>query len=237
MVPDVADTTLLAPPEGCTAYIVGPNHFQNTMLAAYIETHSKGRSAVYDSIAAILSDNGAHSHDRAAVLYDCFGMHAGEFPRTLLAVLENLPGEWVLALFNLDRHAGIEKKALEFGVQGFFYTDDSVETLLKGVAAIFGGDFWVSRQSLAQIALENSFGLRRRQMVDHVYPHDLTSREVEILGLLTLGASNDVISDKLFISPNTVRTHLSHIFRKIKVTSRLQAAHWAMESLFSRRYD
>jgi len=237
MVHDVADTSLLAPSEGCTAYIVGPNHFQNTMLATYIETHSKGRSAVYESIAAIPSDNGVHSRDRSAVLYDCFGKQAGEFPKTLLAELENLPGEWALALFNLDRHAGIEKTALEFGVQGFFYTDDAVETLLKGLAMIFGGEFWVSRQYLAQIALGNSFGLRRRQMLDHVYPHDLTSREVEILGLLTLGASNDVISDKLFISPNTVRTHLSHIFRKIRVTSRLQAAHWAMESLFCRRYD
>jgi len=235
MVHDAAETTLPAFPEGGTAYIVGPNHFQNTMLAAYIETHSKGKSAVYESIAAILSDRGGRSHEKAAVLYDCFGRHAGELPKTLLAELENLPGEWALALFNLDRHAGIEKKALEFGVQGFFYKDDAVETLLKGVAMIFGGEFWVSRQSLAQIALENSFGLRRRQMIDHVYPHDLTSREVEILGLLTLGASNEVISDKLFISPNTVRTHLNHIFRKIKVTSRLEAAHWAVESLFDRR--
>jgi len=233
----IAETTLSASTDGCIAYIVGPNHFQNTMLAAYIETHSKGNSAVFDSIAAIPTSEGTAFQGNAAVLYDCFGKHGNDLPATLMAELEKLPPEWALALFNLDRSAGVEKKALELGVHGFFYQDDTIETLLKGLAAIFGGEFWVSRQSLAKIALENSFGLRRRQMSDHAYPHDLTPREVEVLGLLTLGASNEVISDKLFISPNTVRTHLNHIFRKIKVTSRLEASHWAVDSLFGRRQD
>jgi len=231
----IAETTLSVPTDGCMAYIVGPNHFQNTMLAAYIETHSKGKSAVFDSIASIVTNNGAAFKGNAAVLFDCFGKHGSDLPADLMVELEKLPSEWALALFNLDRSAGLEKKALELGVHGIFYQDDTVETLLKGLAAIFGGEFWVSRQNLAQIALDNSFGLRRRQMVDHVYPHDLTSREVQILGLLTLGASNEVISDKLFISPNTVRTHLNHIFKKIKVTSRLEASHWAVDSLFGRK--
>jgi len=232
----IAETTLSVPVEGCMAYIVGPNHFQNAMLAAYIETHSKGKSAVFDSIASIATGNGVLKGN-AAVLYDCFGKHGNDIPAALMAELEKIPPEWALALFNLDRSAGVEKKALELGAHGFFYLDDTVETLLKGLAAIFGGEFWVSRQNLAQIALENSFGLRRRQMADHAYPHGLTSREVEILGLLTMGASNEVISDKLFISPNTVRTHLNHIFRKINVTSRLEASHWAVDSLFGRKQD
>jgi len=218
-------------------YIVGPNHFQNTLLAAYIETHSKGKSTVFDSITAIDHKHWDSYFGQAAVLYDCFGKLAGDFPATLSADLEQLPPEWALALFNLDRCAGVEKKALEFGVHGFFYQDDTVETLLKGLAAIFGGEFWVSRHNLAEIVLENSFGLRRRQFADNVYPHDLTCREVEILGLLTLGSTNETISDKLFISQNTVRTHLHHIFKKIKASNRLEASHWAAKSIFSRKHS
>ncbi len=125
---------------------------------------------------------------------------------------------------------------MQYGVQGFFYQDEPIETLLKGLAAVFGGEFWASRQQMAEVMLENGFELRRRQIPRRDYPLDLTRREVEILGLLTLGAANEVIADKLFISPNTVRTHLNHIFKKIKVSSRLEASAWAAETLFDHRH-
>lgn len=223
--------------DGWITYIVGPNHFQNALLAAYIETHSKGNSTVLSSITAIGKKHQATFSGQAAVLYDCFGTNANKFSAILQEELQQLPPEFILALFNMERCAGLEKKALELGVQGFFYQDDTVETLLKGLAVIFGGEFWVSRHDLAEIVLENSFGQRRMQVACNVYPHDLTCREVEILGLLTLGATNETISNKLFISPNTVRTHLNHIFKKIQVTNRLEASNWAVKSIFGRKYE
>ncbi len=231
---DGAETIPAAQPNGCKAYIVGPNRFQNAMLAAFIETLGKGGSTVCGSVSTIPCGGGTHWNGKATVLYDCFGRNGTDLPATLMADIEKLPAGWTLALFNLDRSAGIEMKALELGVHGFFYQDDTVETFLKGLTAIFGGEFWVSRHNLEQIALENGIGLKRRQLAEHAATHDLTPREIEILGLLTLGASNEVIAEKLFISPHTVRTHLNHIFRKIKVTSRLEASLWAMDSLFSR---
>ena len=140
-----------------------------------------------------------------------------------------------MVMFNLQRQTGIERLALEYGVQGFFYQDDTVETFIKGLTVIFGGDFWVSRHKLAEIILENGFENRRKSISNHVNSHDLTTREIEILGLLTLGKSNDIISEKLFISPNTVRTHLHNIFKKINVSNRLMAANWASSTLFSRK--
>lgn len=232
---DVAGTIPAVPPEGCTAYIVGPNHFQNAMLAAYIETYSTGRSAVYGSVASIPCVGGTSCNGRAAVLYDCFGKNGTDLHATLTTEIEKLPPDWALALFNLDRSAGIERTALELGVHGFFYQDDTVETLLKGLTVVFGGEFWVSRHNLEQIALENSCEIKRRQLAEHACTNGLTPREIEILDLLTRGASNEVIADKLFISTNTVRTHLNHIFRKIKVSSRLEASAWAVASLFSRK--
>ena len=58
-----------------------------------------------------------------------------------------------------------------------------------------------------------------------VAPMDsLTPREVEVLALLATGMPNKVIGAKLFISEKTVKTHTNHIFHKLGVTSRLQAA-------------
>lgn len=62
-------------------------------------------------------------------------------------------------------------------------------------------------------------------------PSDLTQREIEILDLISKGASNKKIADVLFISPHTVKTHLHNIFKKINVTRRLQAALWAAKNL------
>ncbi len=57
----------------------------------------------------------------------------------------------------------------------------------------------------------------------------LTQRELEVLKITALGASNKEIADQLSISPQTVMTHLRSIFRKLDVTSRTAAAHWAIE--------
>lgn len=223
--------------EDCQAFIVGPNLFQNTLFATYIETHSVWKSTVVDRITPVASNSGGVFLRNTAVLYDCFELTGVALEDSVLVELGRLPPEWSLILFNLDRSIGIEKKALEYGVHGFFYQDDPVETLLKGLTAVFGGELWVSRRKMTDVILENGFRLRRTQVGDHLFPHNLTRREVEVLGLLTLGASNGVIAEKLFISPHTVRTHLNHTFRKINVASRLEASVWASKTLFKLGHD
>ena len=151
----------------------------------------------------------------------------------LAAELEQLPFDWARVLYNLDHRGIIEKSALELGIRGFFYLDDPVETLVRGLTAIFNGELWVSRQRMAEVILDNGFKLRQRQNTSQTSLRDLTRREVEILGLLSSGATNEIIADKLFISPHTVRTHLNHIFKKIDVSNRLQASIWAAEYIFA----
>ena len=52
---------------------------------------------------------------------------------------------------------------------------------------------------------------------------DLTERELDVLRLIARGASNDEIATRLFISPNTLRNHITHIFDKLHVRDRAQA--------------
>ncbi|MCU1498990.1 MAG: regulatory protein LuxR [Acidimicrobiales bacterium] len=54
----------------------------------------------------------------------------------------------------------------------------------------------------------------------------LTTREWEILTLLALGRSNQAIADELYLSINTVKTHVQHAYRKVGVSNRVAAAVW-----------
>jgi DNA-binding NarL/FixJ family response regulator len=58
----------------------------------------------------------------------------------------------------------------------------------------------------------------------------LTRREAEVLGLLTLGLSNQEIADRLFVAPSTLKGHIRSAYRQIGVTSRSQAVTWAMQN-------
>lgn len=55
----------------------------------------------------------------------------------------------------------------------------------------------------------------------------LSKREIEVLGMLAEGSTNKDISEELYISENTVKTHVAHIFDKLNVNDRAQASVWA----------
>jgi DNA-binding CsgD family transcriptional regulator len=59
---------------------------------------------------------------------------------------------------------------------------------------------------------------------------DLTPREIEVLQLVSAGATNPEISATLQISPHTVKSHIIHIFNKLGVNDRTQAAVWAVQN-------
>jgi DNA-binding NarL/FixJ family response regulator len=62
----------------------------------------------------------------------------------------------------------------------------------------------------------------------HGFPADLTPREVEVLALIATGMTNTEIAESLFISPHTVKNHVTNIYRKIDVEDRTQIALWAI---------
>jgi len=63
----------------------------------------------------------------------------------------------------------------------------------------------------------------RRDAAPEALVEDLTEREVEVAGLLALGLGNDEIAEAMFVSRNTVKTHLRHIYEKLGVRSRTEA--------------
>ncbi|WP_260261969.1 LuxR C-terminal-related transcriptional regulator [Vibrio intestinalis] len=111
---------------------------------------------------------------------------------------------------------------------GVFYVDDDISLLLKGMEKIMQDEMWLSRK-VAQDYIEH-FRCANSVTTSQVYAN-LTKREKEIMRLLGHGASNLQIADELFVSENTVKTHLHNIFKKINAKNRLQALLWANNNI------
>ncbi len=132
----------------------------------------------------------------------------------------------VAALFNMDPQKSEACQAVRSGVAGLFFRSDSLEEMLQGVTTLLNGEVWIPREVLVDAATGSS---RRAELAaEH---GGLTMRETEILTLVSTGATNDQIADRLCISPHTVKTHMYNIFRKIGVDNRFRAALWVTRNL------
>ncbi len=69
------------------------------------------------------------------------------------------------------------------------------------------------------------FSQMRQHLISIKQPlvEPLTSRELEVLGLIHVGMSNEEIARELFLAVSTIKTHVNHIFRKLDTQSRTQA--------------
>jgi len=72
-------------------------------------------------------------------------------------------------------------------------------------------------------------GLISKETVKPKSSTELTDRELEVLRNVAMGATNKKISERLSISPHTVKSHVVHIFNKLGVNDRVQAAVWAVK--------
>jgi len=136
------------------------------------------------------------------------------------------PRVLVLTTFDLDEYV---YDALQAGASGFLLKDAPPETLFEAVRVVAAGDALlapgVTRRLIAEFA--------RLRPSQRTRPEDLdvlTRRELEILGLVAAGLSNQEIADRLVLSNETVKTHVSHILRKLGLRDRAQAVVAAYES-------
>ncbi|CAH0526166.1 LuxR C-terminal-related transcriptional regulator [Vibrio hippocampi] len=135
----------------------------------------------------------------------------------------------VIVLINA-RAVTEEQLAQWRNLQGCFLTDHSLDFICDGLNHITQGQNWLSRDIMNRLVNYYQDLYLIRHPVD-VECLELTKREVEILNSLKSGGSNLEIANELFVSENTVKTHLYNIFKKIEVKNRMQAISWAQEHI------
>ncbi len=118
-------------------------------------------------------------------------------------------------------------EAVEAGASGFLSKDEPAEDVLAAAKAAADGEVLIDpvtlTRLLAQVARE-----REEQRDAMRLLGDLTEREREILQLLAQGMRNDDIAKQLYISPQTVQTHVRNILGKLRVHSKLEAVAFAV---------
>jgi len=215
--------------------VLGTRNLANELLAYALDKETKGActitASIPDALAALAaSPESRPSGDAVAksiLLIDCIEHDYDEVVQAIANQQPALGDDLIVAIYNVYAGWGIEEQALRAGVKGFFYKQDSLSLFLKGINAIMGREVWVSREILMRSAIR---GLRKTQSSIQEQT-GLSVREIEILRLLGSGASNEEIAQRLFISQNTVKTHLYNIFKKIHASSRLEAVAWTAKNL------
>jgi two-component system, NarL family, response regulator LiaR len=129
-------------------------------------------------------------------------------------IRQRFPSVQVLALTSFKEERLVQD-ALEAGAIGYLLKDVSAEKLAQAIRGANAGRSTLSPEA-AQVLV---------QAATQTPPpgQDLTERERDVLALMVTGLNNTEISEKLVVSPSTIKSHVSHILAKFGVTSRTEA--------------
>jgi DNA-binding NarL/FixJ family response regulator len=117
--------------------------------------------------------------------------------------------------------------AVMAGACGYLLKSSSIEELVAGIRAAAAGESLISPQIASKV-----LQLLRAQTAGRSQPlrAELSDRELEVLKLIAIGKDNAEIAKDLFISPKTVKNHISNILMKLQIDNRIQAAVYAVRS-------
>jgi DNA-binding NarL/FixJ family response regulator len=129
----------------------------------------------------------------------------------------------VLFAASLSGDEAIE--ALRLGVRGMVLKEQAPAQLVHCVRKVHAGEQWIERTAIGN-ALKT---LLRREAGAREAASVLTPRELEMVRMVAHGLGNDTIAQRLDISPGTVKDHLHHVYRKLKLAGRIDLVLYARE--------
>ena len=131
--------------------------------------------------------------------------------------------------------AAIEKnqivEALQLGARGVVLKDSASQLLIKSIHTVLSGQYWVGRDVVPDLVHYLHTLLQTAEEEARQKTFGLTPRELEVVSAVVDGYSNKEIAQRCHIEENTVKHHLSNIFDKTGVSTRLELALFAINHL------
>lgn len=120
-------------------------------------------------------------------------------------------------------------EALSLGARGVIYKGLTPQVLLRGVRSVVAGRYWIGERPVDNIsAVISDFKRQPHNDQNGSQNYKLTSREKEIIASVAAGRSNRDVSLKFAITERTVKHHLTNIYDKLGLSSRLELAVFAI---------
>lgn len=129
---------------------------------------------------------------------------------------DKLPTKVVLLAAVLEEDEVLE--AMRLGVRGMVLKELAPQMVVQCVRKVHAGEHWLEKHAVSRVV----DSLLRREAGEREAANVLTPREIEMVGMVARGLRNKEMSKRLAISEGTVKIHLHHIYRKLKVENRVE---------------
>jgi DNA-binding NarL/FixJ family response regulator len=178
-------------------------------------------------VAGTVADAKTMAKDRLDVVLMDYRLPDGTGAEATRAIKARWPAARVVMLTGVNDDETI-LESIQAGADGYLTKDRAVDEVVSAVRAAHAGETLLPRSVIVGIAQRvvaaRDKGTERRQS------EPLTARELEVLKALTEGLSTPEICERLFIAPNTLRTHVQNIMGKLRVHSKLEAVAFAIRN-------
>jgi DNA-binding NarL/FixJ family response regulator len=119
-------------------------------------------------------------------------------------------------------------EALQIGARGIVLKDAAAGDLSSSLRAVLSGDYWIGGARVANLMSKLNELMKQAAAVPERKTYGLTPRELEVVTCIVEGCSNKDVAKQFSISEETVKRHLSNIFDKTGVSTRLELALFAI---------
>lgn len=119
-------------------------------------------------------------------------------------------------------------EALQIGARGIVLKDAVAGDLSKSMRAVLSGDYWIGGERVVNLVAALNELMKQAAAAPEKKTYGLTPRELEVVTCIVEGCSNKDVAKQFAISEETVKRHLSNIFDKTGVSTRLELALFAI---------
>lgn len=174
-------------------------------------------------IIAEINANTPVQEDVDIVLYDSFAQ--AESDHADVSVLVHNPHAGKVVFYTWTFHPDLIESAMKRGVRGYLSKSMPAREFVEALERIHAGELVVS---------DPPGRIRPNYALDWPGQDEgLTDRESEVLALITQGFNNAGVAAQTYLSPNTIKSYIRSVYRKIDVSSRTQAVLWGVDHGFS----